>query len=440
MIGKGNLLLNINRDNPFYITVHGHGLGHSLKCESWIGLSVTDKRVSFLMKTPDEEPKLLCEATSSEFFGNNIGIEPNFICTYWLSYDRDGMVLKYGKGYRMEKTTILKHDFNCHYNEGDKDKIRNVFFSPKVDRYVELYNEKPLETPSLTASSESSVPASAIDNVELEVAFEPTPIVTDLSYIVKDSSEVDLFYLDSDKYIYSASLPPECQVLYDNITAANVDLDYQGTDPKYQYDFKLSDAIRYSIETEGCTLNTKLKSKANEFGDDPKLAYLRITMGKERGNSPGIPYVLELWPKGHCSPIHNHGNAYGVIRVLHGGLTVHYYNKVSVSVLPGDESEDCGCEGESHVQKLGEFPVKKGDVTWISPNWYQTHKLCNNTDDYCATVQCYQYGNNDYMNWPYFDYIKTCDIIGGFAPNSDYTFTEMFNRVMKEYADRPQPN
>ena len=45
---------------------------------------------------------------------------------------------------------------------------------------------------------------------------------------------------------------------------------------------------RYSIETEGALLNTTLKRKA----------YLRITMGKGRGESPGIPYVLEIWPKG----------------------------------------------------------------------------------------------------------------------------------------------
>jgi hypothetical protein len=30
---------------------------------------------------------------------------------YWYSYDRDNLVLKYGKGYIMEETTILIHDF-----------------------------------------------------------------------------------------------------------------------------------------------------------------------------------------------------------------------------------------------------------------------------------------------------------------------------------------
>ncbi len=35
----------------------------------------------------------------------------------------------------------------------------------------------------------------------------------------------------------------------------------------------------------------------------------------------GIPFVLEIWPAGHSSPIHNHGNAYGIVRMLHGDIT-----------------------------------------------------------------------------------------------------------------------
>ncbi len=31
--------------------------------------------------------------------------------------------------------------------------------------------------------------------------------------------------------------------------------------------------------------------------------------------------MLEIWPAGHSSPIHNHGNAYGIVRMLHGDIT-----------------------------------------------------------------------------------------------------------------------
>ena len=129
VIGKGTLLFNIARNKPFYITVRGHD--HSHYAESWIALTVTKDRVSFLNKIHDKDPALLCEdppllctrgCTPSDFFANNVGLEPNFKCTYWLSYDRDNMVIKYGKGYRMKKTTILEYNFYQRVdNKEEKD-------------------------------------------------------------------------------------------------------------------------------------------------------------------------------------------------------------------------------------------------------------------------------------------------------------------------------
>jgi hypothetical protein len=42
---------------------------------------------------------------------------------YWYSYDRDNLVLKYGKGYIMEETTALIHDFLKGVKPEDKDKV-----------------------------------------------------------------------------------------------------------------------------------------------------------------------------------------------------------------------------------------------------------------------------------------------------------------------------
>jgi hypothetical protein len=63
---------------------------------------------------------------------------------------------------------------------------------------------------------------------------------------------------------------------------------YSGGPKVYPFQY-----CRYSINTEGALLHSKLKTKA----------YLRITMGKGRGESPGIPYVLEIWPKGRVKII-----------------------------------------------------------------------------------------------------------------------------------------
>ena len=43
--------------------------------------------------------------------GGGCGLEKGSNVSYWLSYDRDRLTLKYGKGYRMEETTLLVYDF-----------------------------------------------------------------------------------------------------------------------------------------------------------------------------------------------------------------------------------------------------------------------------------------------------------------------------------------
>jgi hypothetical protein len=38
-------------------------------------------------------------------------------------------------------------------------------------------------------------------------------------------------------------------------------------------------------------------------------------LGYNLGDSPGVPYVLEIWPVGHYSPIQDHGDANAAIKV-----------------------------------------------------------------------------------------------------------------------------
>ena len=327
-----------------------------------------------------------------------VGYEPGRKISYWFSYDRDLLSLKYGKGYRMEQTTLMEFKFLT----GDKkvdEKKREIFkylFSPTIRRRIEQYDLEPRKEmvqhyaarirevgfhgktlqekfPNLTDEAldvKLESMATSIIDIEHQVNFDKDPFVSNWSPFVLGSSKVNLFEMDDNNYTFSASLPHPCKELYSNVTAPNVDLDWSPKPTKY----RLSDAIRYSLQCPNGTLYKKLKCKTDEFGDFSQT-YLRVTLGSNRGSSPGIPYVLEIWPMNHGSPIHNHGNAYAVIQVLHGGLTIKVFNK--------------------HVDRpdalpLMTFDVKAGDTTWISPNWFQTHQLWNSTSDYCATVQCYQ--------------------------------------------------
>jgi hypothetical protein len=112
---------------------------------------------------------------------------------------------------------------------------------------------------------------------EPEVQFVKKQLfMCNLSPLILDSSQINLFALDQSQVVFYASLPVACKELYDNIIHCNLNYNEEVES------VLLSDAIRYSIETKGCLLNKKLKEKATEFGDDPHETYLRITLGQSR--------------------------------------------------------------------------------------------------------------------------------------------------------------
>ena len=439
VIGEGTLIFSIQRSTPFSIVIRPKLQEGEPGANQWISLEVHQARALFKMHI-DGITTLLSEVTG-EVKKELVGYEEGRKISYWFSYDRDLLKLKYGKGYYMEETTLMTHGFLTGKEEVDEETRKQLqyLFSPTIRRRIEQYDIESNKAliqryaarirkfgfrgrslqemfPTLSGEAldrESEALATSIVDIEHMVAFDKEPFVCNWSPVVLDSSQVNLFEMDDNNYTFSASLPPACLELYSNVTAPNVDLDWSSTPQKY----RLSDAIRYSLKGPNGTLYKKLKSKSNEFAGVEET-YLRVTLGSNRGSSPGVPYVLEIWPSGRGSPIHNHGNAYAVIKVLHGGLTIKIFNKHADT---------------PHALPLMRFDVKEGDATWLSPNWFQTHQLWNYTDDYCATVQCYQYGVTDFTHWPYFDYVASTSVIDEFLPEGDYTFHDMQEIVTKEF-------
>ena len=395
VVGEGTLIFSIQRSTPFSIVIRPNLLPGQEGADQWISLEVNNTKAEFKKSGKKETLTEVSGKVNNEL----VGYEEGRKISYWFSYDRDLLTLKYGKGYRMEQTTLMTYRFLKGDEEQDEQTRKELqyLFSPTIRRRIEQYDIESKKVliqryaerirklgfrgrflrdmfPTFSSEAidvESEVLATSIIDIEHMVSFDNNPFVCNWSPFVLDSSQVNMFELDSNKYTFSASLPPACLELYSNVTAQNVALDWSPTPAKY----KLSDAIRHSLNSPSGALHKKLESKKDEFGPGKaNETYLRVTLGKNRGSSSGIPYVLEIWPSKHGSPIHNHGNAYAVIKVLYGGLTINLYNKHvdTPNALP-----------------LKPFDVKAGDVTWISPNWFQTHKLWNNTDDYCATVQCY---------------------------------------------------
>lgn len=238
--------------------------------------------------------------------------------------------------------------------------------------------------------------------------------------LIKNTDQLSMDDIAKNTYLPTCYLSTTSQKLYDCISGNNFILNTS--------DFPdFSKAIEYSIATPGCWCYEKLKSKSTEFNPDkPNLleTYLRITLGQNNGESPGIPYVMEIWPPEHYSPIHNHGGASAVIRVLHG--------EINVSLFPYLSNE---------VEPFGKEDFEKDDITWISPTLNQIHQLRNlDTKVTCVTIQCYMYEGDDDGHYDYFDYLDDDGKTQQYEPDSDMDFIEFKQLMQKEWTDKLKKN
>jgi len=184
---------------------------------------------------------------------------------------------------------------------------------------------------------------------------------------------------------------------------------------------QFSKAIEASIADPSGWCHQRLLAKANEFGPGKPLeTYLRITLNQNNGESPGIPYVMEVWPPGHYSPVHNHAGANAIIRVLHGSIDVRLFPYLSPDVAPFRVTS-----------------CKKDDITWISPTLNQTHQLANmGASHTCITIQCYMYDEKDKYHYDYFDYLDDKGDTQQYEPDSDMEFLAFKALMAQEWAGR----
>lgn len=317
--------------------------------------------------------------------GPQAALDPEDDCIYWFSVDCRNRALIYGKGEMRLGTAVAKWPIPRKPDVG-------------TDRYA--------WTASIDGMEIDAEMKGEVDVWRDPVAVEPPMWVVGHDEIAMDDIAAGLVTV-------AANLTPRCQQLYDAVAGARFQLDT----PDFR---EFSAAIKASIANPAGWCFQTLKNKADEFGSDqPDATYLRITLGINQGESPGIPYVMEIWPSGHYSPIHDHGGADAVIKVLHGQIKVMLYPMLSLH----------------HQVPFAEKRFDKGDVTWISARLNQVHKLQNDHEDPCITIQCYMYDETDLTHWPYFDYLEDKDI-GRFDPNSDATF-EWFKAKMKAEWENP---
>ena len=246
------------------------------------------------------------------------------------------------------------------------------------------------------------------------------PITQSVALKVRDTNELTMDDIASNLYMPTANLTTINQKLYNCISGKKFVLD--------TIDFpEFTRAIEYSIATPGMWCYNKLREKSTEFNpNDPNLneTYLRITLGQNNGESPGIPYVMEIWPVGHYSPVHNHSGANAIIRVLHGSINVSLYSFL--------------CDEKDGIEPFGNVNFDKEDVTWISANLNQVHKLKNldTNKDTCITIQCYMYDETDKLHYDYFDYIDDDGKKEQYDPDMDMDFIEFKEQMRMEWNAR----
>jgi hypothetical protein len=269
---------------------------------------------------------------------------------------------------------------------------------------------------------ESLTQVQFVSNVD-PIRIIKDPLTASVPLVVKDTDELSMDDVASSKYMPKANLSSISQKLYNCIAGKQFVLNT----PDFP-DF--ANAIEYSIRTPGMWCYNKLCDKSREFNPDkPNIAetYLRITLGQNNGESPGVPYVMEIWPVGHYSPIHSHSNANAIIRVLNG--------TINVSLFP------FLCNQAGGVPPFGIANFKEGEITWISPTLNQTHQLRNlesNTKS-CITIQCYMYNNVDNRHYDYFDYLDDDGQKQLYEPDSDMDFLDFKQKMRDEWVARTAP-
>lgn len=81
-----------------------------------------------------------------------------------------------------------------------------------------------------------------------------------------------------------------------------------------------------------------------------------------------------VWTPGMGSPIHDHGNAHCVMKILHGSLTESRYE------FPESDKE-------RPMELISERTLKKNEVAYMADE-LGLHKVENRGDDYAISLHC----------------------------------------------------
>lgn len=344
---------------------------------------------SFRLITRGEPDRILHEVHRGEV-NTDPFLDQGRMQTYWLSIDKNNNLMRFGKGEMVAETCEMEIDIAAYRSVSEVDWIATL------DQFsiAGQFSEEELKA--------------------IKPVYRRLPVTSSAPPIIVARDQIDLGSIDNNQATVVDNLSAECAQLYNNVAGRNLSLNTA--------DFSdFSDAINYSIITEGALCNTRLKEKSANLSEDRKRqCYLRITVGENLGDSPGAPYVLEIWPGQHYSPIHRHAECNAIIKVLHGSLSCRWFRSLQFE------------EDRPYQQSV----LTAGQVTWLEPGQFQTHQLYNHNiaGNMCATIQCYKYSKSDAQHYEFFDYLnEDAQEVCQFYPSADWRYSEFKALIRAEW-------
>ena len=356
---------------------------------SCLMVDIGESRTSFRVITKGKVDEILYEVVKGDVDTDPF-LNSNREQIYWLSIDKNNNLIRFGKGEMVAELSEL--EFN----------------------YAHLLEEGKMGWVSLLESFSIAGSFSEEELEHIRPLYRRLPVTTSAPPIIVEHDQINLGQIDNNDATVVNNLSTECAHLYNNVAGRNLTLNT----PDFP-DF--SDAINWSIMTEGAVCYTRLLEKAAGLSEDrKKQCYLRITIGENLGDSPGAPYVLEIWPGQHYSPVHRHAECNAIIKVLHGSLSCRWFKSLQFE------------ENKPYQQAV----LSSGQVTWLEPGQFQTHQLYNHniTGNMCATIQCYKYSKIDFEHYEYFDYLnEETKEVCQFTPKSDWRYSDFKEQIRAEW-------
>jgi hypothetical protein len=241
---------------------------------------------------------------------------------YWISFSKETLTVMYGIGEIRPKFKVLQ----AHLDSKHVQSMANItYLHVKINGIHENFEK--------------------IDNLKDKIRF----LIGSSSFVEPSLLVLRQFQssLINHHHFYSSISPlnlvEPCRSLYHNIIHFKLD----------DEDFPdLIQAIEHSIKNPHGWCYQKLFEKANQFGrSQQEKTYLRLTLDS---------LIIEIWPPGHYSPIHNHNNAYGMFRVLYGQILIRLFPDLTLTL--------------QHQAPI-EYLLHQDQVTWMLPRLNQTHQM-----------------------------------------------------------------